>query len=113
MLSGSIFKSFRANRSATQIYLHILVSKYLSVAELSVGIIKKGVFGGDLDTLGEEGLYRMRDSISNAPEGGFYDAPIFVFRSLSVLTQVVFLPAKNSISMRSKINSSWSSWKEL
>ena len=83
------------------------------VAELSVGIIKKGVFGGDLDTLGEEGLYRMRDSISNAPEGGFYDAPIFVFRSLSVLTQVVFLPAKNSISMRSKINSSWSSWKEL
>ena len=83
------------------------------VAELSVGIIKKGVFGGDLDTLEEEGLYRMRDSISNAPEGGFYDAPIFVFRSLSVLTQVVFLPAKNSISMRSKINSFWSSWKEL
>ena len=83
------------------------------VAGLTVGIVKKGRFGGDLDELFEEGIYRMADTITNIPDGGWLDSPIFVFNAYSSLTvQVVFLMKSQEIKIRF-YDKGWSTWKVL
>lgn len=83
------------------------------MAGLTVGIVKKGRFGGNLDELFEEGIYRMADSIANTPNGGWLDSPIFVFNAYSSLTvQVVFLMKSQEIKIRF-YDHGWSTWKVL
>ena len=108
----ALFTNSKPIIPATQIYLHILMSRYLSVAELMQPLAIKGQLSGSFNDAGT-GIYYYTSANQNGP-GGNYGFLISIYYNGTKLQIAGWAGGDSGLKCRNwYLGGIWSDWRAL